>query len=219
MIGLFGGGFDPPHIGHTMLAHYISTVALLTRRGTLGRLHKVWVVPSWEHAFDKRMAPFEHRLEMCNLAFGGMPRVVVRDFEGEWKTRYTYDLVTQLLEDDRAANLLEDGPLMEIVLILGADNLLVADQWHRWDDLMEKVDLFVVGRGGVDNPSKMGSPDMPKVSSTRLREALLKGDLEYAQQHLPDKVSSYIAVHQLYKNLPAPRNRDLSGVDKGNTGR
>jgi nicotinate-nucleotide adenylyltransferase len=67
-VACYGGSFDPPHVAHVLLAAYVLTVEAFER---------VLVMPVFSHAFDKQLAPFEHRLRMCELAMGWLPRVEV----------------------------------------------------------------------------------------------------------------------------------------------
>ena len=63
-VALFGGSFNPPHVGHVLAVTYALSVGLVER---------VLVVPVFEHALGKRLAPFEHRVEMSRRAFGWLP--------------------------------------------------------------------------------------------------------------------------------------------------
>ena len=59
-IGILGGSFDPPHFGHIFLCHY----ALESTE-----IKKVLIVPCFNHPFNKSLSTFEHRFNMCKLAF------------------------------------------------------------------------------------------------------------------------------------------------------
>src|SRR5687767_3051770 len=71
-VALFGGSFNPPHIGHVLAVTYVLSV---------GRVDRVVVVPVFDHALGKRLEPFEHRLEMARRAFDWLPQVDVSDIE------------------------------------------------------------------------------------------------------------------------------------------
>ena len=58
-IALFGGSFNPPHVGHMMAAYYV----IATRP-----VDKLWLMPAYRHPFGKRLAPFDDRVKMCELA-------------------------------------------------------------------------------------------------------------------------------------------------------
>lgn len=185
-IGLYGGGFDPPHIAHVMCAAYALSI---------GRMDELWVLPSWEHAFDKDMTPFPHRMAMCERAFASMPQVKVSDLERQWQVKYTIDLVHGLQVQSAVQ-------IESLVLIVGSDNAALCQQWHRWDDLCRMVDLLVVPRsGGVTQPEGFVMPD---VSSTEAR--LLMQNHEGAPwgvlgKMLPRLVVDYIRDHGLYAKV------------------
>lgn len=68
-IALYGGAFDPPHIGH---------IAFCKELCSQEEFHEVWVLPSFKHPFDKALSPFEIRIEMCKVAFEEIsPKVVI----------------------------------------------------------------------------------------------------------------------------------------------
>ena len=72
-IGVLGGSFNPPHIGHLLLSVYALTIKDLDR---------VFVVPCFRHPFGKDLIDFKHRLKMCGLAFGDFKRhIKVSDIE------------------------------------------------------------------------------------------------------------------------------------------
>ena len=59
-IGLLGGSFNPPHLGHLLMA-----VAVYATE----EIDHLWIIPTADHAFGKKLAPFEDRVRMCHLAF------------------------------------------------------------------------------------------------------------------------------------------------------
>lgn len=185
-VALYGGSFDPPHVAHVLTAVY----ALST-----GGFDRVLVVPVFAHAFDKPLAPFEHRLEMTRLALGWLPGVEVSDVErllgAPSRTLHT---VERLLADD---------PRLRLRLVVGADVLLERDQWLGWDRLAALAPPFVLGRAGVEHP-EAPPPLLPDVSSTRVRDLLRRctapraGDAEL-ERLLPRSVLRYVDEHGLYR--------------------
>jgi len=151
--GLFGGSFDPPHVGHLMAG------ALALSRGDIDRLV---VVPCFDHPFGKAMAPYEERLAMARMAFEPLARAEVSDIESrlERPSRTLFTL--------RALAAAHPGARWS--LVVGADVPLERAQWHRFDDLIAEADLFVIGRAGRGGGAS--TPDVPDVSSTELRRRL-----------------------------------------------
>lgn len=150
-LAVYGGSFDPPHIGHVLAVHYVLSVGLAER---------VLVVPVYQHALEKKLSPFEARLEMCRRAFSPDPRVEVTDIE-RTLPRPNYTLYT--LEKLR-----ELYPGEALRLVVGADVLSEAPHWHRFDEVRKLAPLLVLGRAGVVS-SEAPLAILPEVSSTEAR--------------------------------------------------
>src|SRR6266511_3514070 len=73
-VGIFGGSFNPPHVGHQMLGLYVLETAAID---------ELWFVPAFRHALGKPLEPFGHRLKMCERAVAALgARARVSDVEG-----------------------------------------------------------------------------------------------------------------------------------------
>lgn len=179
-VGLFGGSFNPPHVCHTL-----ATLWALQTQG----LDEVWWIPTYQHAFGKDLVSFEHRLSMCERATRALGQVKIQDIErrmgGESRTIDTVEV------------LLRENPGHRFSLIVGTDILKETHKWKRWDELMELVDLVVVGRKGhLDALDSEFS--LPAVSSTGLR-ASLRGDGEVdVESWMVRDVLTYAREHELY---------------------
>ncbi len=175
-IALFGGAFDPPHLGHQAL-----TAQLLERSD----LDQVWWVPAPVHAFGKHMASWEHRLEMCQLAVQGfaVERVRVSEVERDLPSpQHTVDTVTRL----QARH-----PEHRFAVVMGSDNLDELERWKNIDRLRELVSFVVVPRAGHD-PTAV----LPQVASSQIRARLRAG--EPVANLLDRAVADYIARQGLY---------------------
>jgi nicotinate-nucleotide adenylyltransferase len=164
MTGVFGGSFDPPHLGHLALAE-----AGLDQLGLDGLL--VLVVADPGH---KRVAtPAETRLELTRLAFADDPRVSV---EIEDRARTIDTLQARTLDDP--------------VLILGGDELVDFATWKDHERVLDLARLAVAMRPGVPDAhvreahARLPAPDritffgvepIP-VSSTLVRERVARGE-------------------------------------------
>ena len=155
-IAVFGGSFDPPHLAHQQ------AVRLLTHSPEVDR---VLVVPVFEHAFDKTLAPFEHRVRMCELSMPTTEKVSVSCIEASLE-RPSYTLNTLRALQQR-------HPEDSLRLVVGADVLQDATKWHRFDEVCRLAPLLPLGRRGVET-SLAPEPVLPEVSSTEIRE-LLRG--------------------------------------------
>ncbi|WP_437680444.1 nicotinate (nicotinamide) nucleotide adenylyltransferase [Sorangium sp. So ce131] len=199
-VAVFGGSFNPPHVAHVLAATYALSVA---------PIDEVLVVPVFRHPFSKELAPFEHRLAMCELALGWLPRVSVsaveRDLGGE-------SLTLRTLEHLAAAH-----PDWAMRLLVGADVLPDLPRWHRFDRIEQLAPPIVLGRSGfaaspADHPGEAaGGPRsplcpaevlLPQISSTEIRRAFAAGDLDAVRQRVPAAVITYARAHGLYGSAP-----------------
>lgn len=194
-VAVFGGSFNPPHVAHLLAAVYALSTA---------PIDEVLVVPVYRHPFSKSLIDFEHRLAMCRLALGWVPRVTVsaaeRDLGGE-------SLTLRLVEHLAAAH-----PGWSLRLLIGADVLADLPKWHRFDRIAELAPPLVLGRVGVVPPPDAGAgigragaipmpsfPALPRVSSTEIRASVAAGALDEVRGRLPAAVLDYIAAHGLYR--------------------
>jgi nicotinate-nucleotide adenylyltransferase len=193
-VAIFGGSFNPVHVAHVLAVAYALSVA---------PIDEVLVVPVYRHPFSKELAPFEHRLAMCQLAVGWLPRVAVSTVERELGGE---SLTLRTLE-----HLAEAHPDWAMRLLVGADVLSDLPKWHRFDRISHLAPPLVLGRTGFAAPgaseqalearAKLCGMDvlLPRVSSTEVRLALAAGDLEAVRWRVPRPVLDYIVAHGLYR--------------------
>jgi len=174
---IYGGSFNPPHLGHQMSCLY-----LLEGLGA----DAVWLVPVHTHPFGKPLTSFMHRLAMCRLLaapFAG--RVEVSDVEAQrGGVSRTYDTLVHL----RTAH-----PERRFALAVGADNLDELPRWHRWPELEALLPICVVGRSGYDGRG-LTPLDIPDVASRDVRARLHEGESTLGL--LPAAVAAYVAAQR-----------------------
>lgn len=174
-IAIFGGSFDPPHIGH---------VAIVNKALQSLPIDKLYVVPAFVNPFKSGThAPPERRLAWLERIFADEPRVVVSDFEiAQGQPVPTIETVQQFRQYDPS-----------IYLIIGSDNLDTLAQWDRFEQLDSLVTWVVASRPGHEGSGMLRNLDVNvDISSTELR----------AQQktHLiPDSVRN--EINQYYKEI------------------
>jgi nicotinate-nucleotide adenylyltransferase len=163
--GLFGGTFDPPHLGHVAAA----TAAI----DSLGLDELLITVAADPRHREAPVATTAQRLAMARAAFEGLEHVVVSDLEERREgPTYTIDTVEVLLAED---------PDAELVLVVGADAAAGLASWHRAGDLAALVTVGVVPRpgGGREIPAGFTARDVSMdpvdLSSTSVRAALAGG--------------------------------------------
>ncbi|MEE9452850.1 MAG: nicotinate-nucleotide adenylyltransferase [Paracoccaceae bacterium] len=129
-IGLLGGSFDPPHIGHV----HITKQAL--RRFGLDRIW--WMLSPGNPLKSNGPAPMAQRLVACREIMQH-PRVEITDIETHLNTRYTADTLEKLQEMH---------PEVRFVWLMGADNLVNFHRWERWEWIMQNVPIGITSRPG-----------------------------------------------------------------------
>jgi len=179
-IVIMGGAFDPPHLGHTMVA----SIAL-----SKIDCDEFWILPCYESAFGKNMSNFDHRVEMCKRAFEWVlgENIDVMSLEKDYKPKNSLEFITGLFTDilDR-----EDD---KITFVVGEDNWNDRHKWHRWEELEKMVEFFVVGRGEGGNMTV----SIPNISSTQVRNLVAEdGNFE---DFTSTGVANYIKENGLYK--------------------
>jgi nicotinate-nucleotide adenylyltransferase len=195
-VGIFGGTFDPPHLGHLAAAQEALETCGLDR---------VLFVPSERNPLklDAQISPTDHRVAMTQLAIDGDPRFELSyaDVGGDGPS-FTVDLLERL----RAL-----GGETELAFVCGMD---VLHELHRWREplrMLKLARLIAIARPGVEQPTpesvdarvpgasaRITIVQTPGValSSTELRERAAEGrSLRYL---VTDAVAAYIAAHRLY---------------------
>ena len=132
-IGIYGGTFNPPHIGHIRAAKYAVS--------QLG-LQKLLVIPSYispHKTLPEGSANPQQRMEMLKIALQDAENIDVSDLELQRQnTSYTYETVAQVKQM---------FPQAEIVLFMGTDMFLSFDQWKNPDQILRNASLAVFYRG------------------------------------------------------------------------
>ena len=189
-LGVFGGTFDPPHIGHL--------VAAISAREQLGLDRVLLVVANepWQKTGTRPISPAEDRLAMVAAA--------VADVDGLEASRMELDRGGPSYTADTLRELADNDPGGQRFLILGADAAGGLPTWERADELPALATLVLVERPGVPAPAPPAGwsyevAQMPRldVSSTDLRRRVLEGrSLRFLT---PDAVVSCIEERRLYR--------------------
>ncbi|NBR42041.1 MAG: nicotinate (nicotinamide) nucleotide adenylyltransferase [Verrucomicrobia bacterium] len=191
-LGILGGTFDPPHIGH---------VAAATAAWKQLGLDQVLVVPAGQAPLRSAvtLASAADRVTMAKLAFADYPWAVVDDRETR-REGISWSI-------DTARELAKEHPSAWRVWILGADQLARLDRWKEVEEICRLVDFAVLARDGIstvppDSLAKhikltiLTAPPV-LVSSTALRAAIKRGDS--SRNGLPSGVSRHIDERSLYQ--------------------
>ena len=188
-LGFLGGSFDPPHLGHLILA-----------RDALEQLSldKIYLVPAAQSPLRVKphVASFADRLALCRLLAKGRPWMDVLDIEAALPVP-SYTVNT-------ARKLAELFPGAQLVWLVGADQWDNLPQWKEYETLSKLLRFAVAARPGfpiavLPPPRPEATPISPRnieISSTELRERLY---CKLPVDHLvPPGVAEYIDTHHLY---------------------
>ena len=206
-IGILGGSFNPPHIGHIRAAVNTARALGLTR---------VLLIPAREVP-HKEGSPFdptpEQRLEMLKIAASGSDLLEASDLElfRQGKS-YTWDTIQALRQQYPAA---------ELTLLLGSDMFRGFPEWKNAEDILKEAGLAAISRGDKHEEEyiRQGAEELESkgvrvsvvhnpivdISSTQLRRLLAFGS---GEAFLPEGVYDYIRENHLYdtgadwRNLP-----------------
>jgi nicotinate-nucleotide adenylyltransferase len=189
-IGIFSGSFNPIHIGHMVLANFITEFT---------DIDEVWFLVTPQNPLKENIVLLNEniRFEMTKLALADYPKLKASDFEFSLpKPSYTIHTLKALSET---------YPENTFSLIIGADNWVVFDRWRDFEEILEQYRIYVYPRFGYrisisqkweDRVEALHSPVI-EISSTFIREALCKGKDMYA--FLPESVYRYINEKELYR--------------------
>ena len=197
LIGLFGGTFDPPHIGHLILSAETSA--------QLGLDRLLWILtPNPPHKQGQPITPLEHRLEMVELAISDNRRFELSTVEIDRPgPHYALDTVKIISEQNPAADL---------VYLMGGDSLRDLPAWHRPIDLVAELCFIGVMRrpgDSIDLPAlekiipglaaKVRYVDAPllDIAAHEIRQRVADG--RPFRYFLPPAVYDYIVEHNLYR--------------------
>jgi len=145
-IGIFGGTFDPVHLGHLIMAEQCREA---------GELNEVWFIPAARppHKQDRPLTSFAQRVEMLALAIAGMPAFRVNELEKDRAgPSYTADTLAELHRLH---------PQTDFALLLGSDCLPDLPEWHQPERILELAELLIYAR-----------PSWPALTAESLRESL-----------------------------------------------
>lgn len=186
-IAVFGGRFDPPHVGHLAVAKEILKVK--------PDIDEIWLMPANTHPWRPIAASAQDRFAMVKLMEEGKIKASDFDIKRGGET-YTIDTVRLLLQENRNDR---------YFWVCGIDQLKDFYRWREYEELSKLIDFLVFPRKGYDEknhlPSKFtlvkGDFDATDLASSHIRELLRKG--KSIAGLVTPKVEQYIQEHKLYQ--------------------
>jgi len=193
-IGLFGGTFNPPHIGHLRLA-------MAAKKEF--RLQKVFFIPSYlpPHKEPRNVLDASHRADMVKLLIEEDQDFVFSDYEIAQKTiSYSIDTIKYFKNE---------FPDKKIFFLIGTDAFYLIDMWKDHEQILKLVDFIIFPReyytkemivkkyGNMANVIYWAHTDLIHISSSNLRVKIRNG--EGCTAELGEKVCKYIKENSLYR--------------------
>jgi nicotinate-nucleotide adenylyltransferase len=193
-LGLFGGTFDPIHLGHLILAE--------SCREALS-LDQVWFVVTATPPHKRReRTPVNDRLEMARVAIAGNAAFAVSEIEARSDgPHYSFETVERLAAE---------RPGDELFFLIGGDSLRDLPTWRHPERLAACATIVVVNRPGVviapdalpdlgprAKPIRVVESPLIDIASTDLRRAV--GEGRSIRYRVPRGVEAYITAHGLYR--------------------
>jgi len=195
---IFGGTFNPPHLGHQLMVEQVLSKTL--DNGIT--FDQLWLLPVGQHSFAKQFVSSEHRLAMLDL----MKQSIYQKNPSLQGKIFTEKYELEHNEESQTFNTLEalakKYPEHQFSFLIGSDNLEKFYLWHNYELMLSRYPFYVYPR--VDFAFKpvykgmiiLGSFPKMQVSSTQVREAFAnKASLN---DLLDDKVIKYIKENKLF---------------------
>jgi nicotinate-nucleotide adenylyltransferase len=185
-IGIFGGTFDPPHLGHLI------PVAVSAEQA---RLDQVWLMPTFipPHKSRTDITDSYHRAAMVAVAIQHYPNFRLSTYELTLgRMSFTVDTIQELKKSLPEAD--------SIHFIIGTDSFLEIDTWHQWQNLIQLCDFIIINRGTGEKELNEKLEYLENALQTQLRNKFL-----FAK-------TPYIPISSTEIRAAASRKRSLSGL-------
>ena len=176
-IALFGGSFNPPHLGHQMMLMHIAYSY---------DFNEIWVNPVDKHYFakDKYLINPSDRVNMAKLAFKKISdKIVIKTIDIKNNFSKSFDTLSFLSNK---------YPNYKFTLILGEDNYNSRKKWYKFEEIEKMAEIIYLGRNSVKSDLKLPFK-FPDISSSEIRESVEENKLL-----LDRNVLEYIKKNKLY---------------------
>ena len=190
---IFGGTFNPPHIGH---------YEMLSALEKSPETEEIWLMPDRipPHKVCDFLACDKDRIEMCRLLAGDFKKakLCLAEFEREGKS-YTYDTVTEFLKK---------YPQNRFTFVCGGDMLISFDKWYRYEELMKMLPFTVFRRTDTDNAEFDRMAEKLSLNGMKLKvmdeiitavsSSYIRNNFEKSREFLPERIYDYIKNRGIY---------------------
>ncbi|MBN2804876.1 MAG: nicotinate (nicotinamide) nucleotide adenylyltransferase [Deltaproteobacteria bacterium] len=180
--GVFGGTFDPPHLGHLQIVDTVLNSKLVD---------EIFIIPCLIHVFGKNPVSFEDRLNMCSIMFDSHSKLTVLDIEKELNNPgRTFELLQLLIK--KFSN-------SRFRLIAGLDIFYERKKWYKFKEIEKIAPPIYLKRKGIEIKSESlpNLLDAPiEVSSSDIRKRFQTG--QKIENLVTPSVNDYIINNKLY---------------------
>lgn len=191
--GIFGGLFDPPHIGHLIIAQWVLEEF---------NLNKIIFVPTFNPPHKVECVPFKHRYEMAKLAIKENKKFLISDIERRIRGKsFTIEVLRKLKKSDKELR------AARVYFIIGADQWEEIEHWHKPEEIFKECRIIVVKRPGYKlkrikpyyNNILISNSPLIEISSTTIRKRAECGlNIRY---FVVPRVFNYIKRFKLYRGM------------------
>lgn len=173
-IAIFGGSFDPLHVGHVQIVNE-----------ALNFLHvdKLFIVPTYLNPFKNKFhAPAYLRLEWLQKVFTCKEKIEIIEYEINQEQAVPSIETVKYIKQ-------ENPNIEKIYLIIGADNLHALPKWYKYDELSHLVEFVIASRDDIKIPENLIKlPIHAKISSSKLRSTMNKS---FIPQIIEDEIEKF----------------------------
>jgi len=136
-VTLFGGSFNPPHLGHLLVIEQAFEL--------ISNINEIWLLPAYRHTFGKRLIPSNARIHMASLLINELPsplqaKVRLQTIECDQQlSGQTYETIKILKTQ---------FPGVQFSFLMGSDQLPHFQKWGKWEELLEEMPFYIYPRAG-----------------------------------------------------------------------
>jgi nicotinate-nucleotide adenylyltransferase len=193
-IVLFGGAFNPPHLGHLLVIQQAFEL--------ISELDELWILPCYRHTFQKELASSQARVAMVRLLMREIPDNLQKRVKLE-----TVEIDKQLSgETYEALQLMKERyPEYHFSFLMGSDQLRSFTKWGQWEQLLKELPFYVYPRNGFDEPVTLPNMTLLRAETqviTNISSTLIRKRIARNQPliHLvPEPIIDYLGAHKLYR--------------------